>query len=104
HGEVAFPTQVELDLRAGDDPDVLQLLGVDVQLDVAVVIDVEHGREDALGRQVGNREVEPGQRVHGQERAKLLQVDAVADVGGGGREEVASVERPRDRVQRVVGV
>ena len=89
----------------GDDPDLLEVLAVEVQLHVPEAVDVEHGRVDAAlsptsGCGRSSRASASGS-IGGPE---LGERDAEREVRRGGREQIAAVERPRDGLERVLGV
>ena len=72
--------------------------------DVAEAVDVEHRRVDPVAPTSGCGQVEPDERVGVERRAELGERDAEREVRGRRREDVAAVERARDRLERVLRV
>ena len=68
------------------------------------MVDVEHGRADPVLADLGLGQVEPDERLRVDRRAELVERHAEREVRRRRREEVAAVEGPRDRVERVLGV
>ena len=75
-----------------------------VQLHVPEAVDVEHGRVDDAVVDDGLGQLEPHERVRRERRPELRGLDAEREVRRGGREEIAPVERPRHRLERVRGI
>ena len=102
HRVVALARELELDARSRDDPELLDVVAVEVEGDVAEAVDVEERRVD---RAVGDdrlRQIEPNEALRIDGRAELREGDPVRQMRRSGAEEIASVERPRDRLERVV--
>ena len=51
-----------------------------------------------------HRQLEPHERLRVDRRPELRERDAEREMRRGGREEIAAVERARDRVQRICGI
>src|SRR5581483_8585300 len=64
---------------------------------------VQHRRADPAAADLRLGEVEPYERVGIERRPELARIDASGEVRGRRREDVASVERPRNRVEPVRG-
>ena len=103
-GVEALAAELELDLRARNDPDLGDVLARDVEGDVAKRVNVEHRGADPVGAELGLGQIEAHERVRVERRAELFDRDAAREVRGGRREEVAAVEGARDRLERVLRV
>ena len=77
---------------------------VEVQLHVAEAVDPEHRAPDPGGADLGLRQVEARQGVGRDRWAELRELDSKGKMCGGRGEEIASVERARDRLERVLRV
>ena len=104
HREVPLAGQLELDARPRDNADLLDVLTREIQRDVAETVDVEQGGVDRSVDDLRLREVEPDEAVGIDGWPELRKRDTGREVRRRGGEEVAAVERPGDRVERVGGV
>jgi hypothetical protein len=78
--------------------ELVELVGVDVELGVAVAVDPQHLGHQRRPLAAGERHDPGPQAVRVDGRPQCGQVDAVAQVGGGGREDVTAGEgRSRGR-------
>ena len=100
-GVVALAGELQLDAGAGHDADPIEVVARQVEGDVAEAVEVERrGVEDALGER-RLRQLEPDERLRIDRGAELADRDAAGEMRRGRREQVAPVERPRDRLERV---
>ena len=95
---------LQLDACARGDRDLLDVATGQVQRDVAEAVDVEHRCDGGALGQLRHRDVEGDEGFGIERRAELRKRNAACEVRGGGGEQVARVERPGDRAQRVLGV
>ncbi len=71
---------------------------------VAERVNIEDRARDAVSSDLRLRNVEAHERVGSQRRAELVDGDAAGKMSGRRREQVAPMERPRDRFEGVLGV
>src|SRR5262249_56957312 len=98
---VAVAPVLELERGPRLDPDPLELVAPQVELDVPEVVDVQDAGPDPLGTDLGHGDVEPHQLRRIDGGPELRRWNAVRDVGRGRGADVPAVERFRDRVERV---
>jgi hypothetical protein len=81
----------------------LDVVAVEVQRDVSEAVDVEQRRLQRAVDEHGLRQVEADE-ASGRRRAELGERNAGREMRGRRREQVAPVERPGDRLERVRGI
>src|SRR5262249_27236268 len=72
---VAVHAEVELDTPPRDDADLLHVRAGEVQLDVAVTVDVENGGRDPRPLDLGSRKLETNERLGLDRRTELAGLD-----------------------------
>src|SRR4029453_17506822 len=101
---VPLAGQLELDPRSRRDAERLDVVAVEIQRDVAEAVDVEQCREDRTVADDGLGKVESDEALGIDRWAELLERNSGGQMRCGRRKQIASVERARDRLERVLGV
>ena len=99
---VPLTGELELDAGSRDDSERLDVVAVEVERDVAEAVDVEQRRIDRIISDDRLWNIEADQALGSTGGPSSASGTPSGEVRGRRREEIAAMERPRDRLERVL--